>query len=68
MKPYVRLAYGLILAGTALFMLERYGLDRLHGTDGVHLAPTLWTALVLAPIALIVGGCLVFMVGRIRRL
>lgn len=70
MKPYMRLAYGLILFGIGLFMLERFGLTTLSGPnhDAVHLDPTLLSAMVIAPVVLVLAGCLVFMVGKMRRL
>ncbi len=67
MKPYVKLASTLVLAGMSLFMLERYGLGRVS-QDGLHLAGWLVTAMILIPLGLIGAGCLTFVVGRIRRL
>ncbi|SFZ81401.1 hypothetical protein SAMN02983003_0479 [Devosia enhydra] len=69
MKPYMRWAYGLILFGLGLFMLERFGLSTLSGPQhaGVHLDPNLLSAMVIAPIALVFAGCIVFMVGKMRR-
>lgn len=69
MKPYVKLASSLVLFGMALFTLERYGLGKLEGADrAVHLDPNLLSILVIAPIALVVAGALVFVVGKMRRL
>jgi hypothetical protein len=65
MKPYVRLAYTLVLIGMGIFTLERLGLSQL---SGLHLAGWLVSVLVIAPVALILAGGLVFMVGRMRRL
>ena len=69
MKPYMRLAYGLILFGLGLFMLERFGLSTLSGPQhsGVHIDPNLLSAMVIAPVALVMAGCIVFMVGKMRR-
>ena len=69
MKPYVKLASTLVLLGMGMFTLEQYGLGRLNApAHSMHIDPTLLSLLVLAPMALIVGGALVFVVGRIRRL
>ena len=68
-KPYVKLASTLVLLGMGLFMLEQYGLSRAEGTaHQIHLDANLLTLFVLAPIALVAAGALVFVVGRIRRL
>lgn len=68
MKPHVKLAYLLIVAGMGIFMLERYGLGTLtQNGDKPHLGGFLLGALALAPIVLIVAGCLVFAVGSMRR-
>ena len=67
MKPYVKLASGLVLGGMGLFTLERYGLGRVN-PEGLHLAGWVVTAMILVPLALIGAGCVTFMVGRIRRL
>ncbi len=70
MKPYVKLASGLVLVGMGLFSLEQFGLDRLAGPDhtGLKLDGTVLSALVIAPIALVAAGAVVFMVGKMRRL
>ena len=69
MKPYVKLASSLVLVGSGLFGVERYGLDRLEGPQrSFHLDGTVLSILVLAPLALIVAGAIVFMVGKLRRL
>ena len=65
MKPYVKLAYTLVIVGMAIFFFERYGLSQMAG---VHLAGWLISILVIAPVALILSGCAIFMVGRMRRL
>ena len=69
MKPYVKLASTLVLVGTGLFSLEQFDLGRLEGTaHNVPLDGMLLSILVLAPIALVVAGAVVFMVGKLRRL
>ena len=65
-KPYVKLAGTLVMLGMAIFFFERYGLN--HMQQGTHLAGWLISPLVIAPVLLIVSGCLVFLVGRLRRL
>lgn len=68
-KPYVKLASTLVLLGMGLFTLEQYGLARLDApAHSMHIDANVLSLLVLVPIALIVGGALVFVVGRIRRL
>jgi hypothetical protein len=65
-KPYMKLAGTLVMLGMAIFFFERYGLSNMqHGT---HIAGWLISVLVLAPVALVVTGCLVFIVGKMRRL
>ncbi|HEY9011381.1 MAG TPA: hypothetical protein VIN06_10205 [Devosia sp.] len=68
-KPYVKLAYGLIIAGMAIFMLERFGLSNMSGPNHtpLHLDGTLLSIMVIAPVVLVVAGCLTFMVGRMLR-
>ncbi len=69
MKPYVKLASTLVLVGTGLFSLERFGLDRLEGPQrSVHLDGTVLSILVLAPVVLVIAGAIIFMVGKMRRL
>jgi hypothetical protein len=65
MKPYLKLAYTLVAIGGAIFFFERYGLSQMQG---VHLAGWLITILVIAPVALVLSGLAVFVVGRLRRL
>ena len=68
-KPYIKLASTLVLLGMGLFTLERYGLTRMEEPGHpLHLDGTLLSLLVIVPLALIIGGALVFVVGRIRRL
>lgn len=64
-KPYVKLAGTLVGLGMAIFFFERYGLSRM---TGVHLAGWLISAMVIAPVALVLSGCTIFVVGRMRRL
>jgi hypothetical protein len=69
MKPYVKLASTLVLIGTGLFSLERFGLGRLEGADhSIHIDGTVLSLLVIAPLALVLAGALVFVVGKMRRL
>jgi len=65
MKPYLKFAYTLVGLGMAIFFFERYGLSQM---PGVQLAGWLISILVIAPVVLILTGCAVFMVGRMRRL
>jgi len=68
-KPHVKLAGTLVLLGMSLFMLERFGLDWMTGPSRtpVHLDSTLLSIMVIVPIALVIGGCLVFAVGSVLR-
>lgn len=68
-KPHVKLAYGLIIAGMAIFMLERFGLSNMSGPNHtpLHLDGTLLSLMVIAPVALILAGCVTFMVGSMLR-
>lgn len=68
MKPYLKLAYTLIIVGMGLFMAERYGLSELSKNGSLHLDGTLLSILVIAPILLVLAGCVVFMIGKMRRL
>ena len=68
-KPYMKLALGLVVVGMGLFSLEQFGLGKLEGADhSFHLDGTVLSLLVLAPIALVAAGAIVFMVGKMRRL
>ena len=69
-KPYMKLAYTLIIIGMGIFALERYGLSNMSGAgqSGMHMDGTLLSILVIAPVVLVVAGCVVFMVGKMRRL
>lgn len=68
-KPYIKLAGTLVFLGAGIFTLERFGLSQFSG-NGQHLQldGTLLSILVLAPLALVVSGALVFIVGKMRRL
>ena len=69
MKPYVKLASTLVLVGSGLFTLERYGLQRIEEPGHpLHIDPTLLSLMVLVPIGLVIAGAVVFLVGRMRRL
>lgn len=69
MKPYVKLASTLVLVGSGLFTLERYGLQRIEEPGHpLHIDPTLLSLMVLVPIGLVVAGAVIFLVGRMRRL
>jgi hypothetical protein len=64
-KPYVKLAGALVGFGMAIFFFERYGLSQMHD---VHLAGWLISTMVIAPVTLVLAGCVVFVFGRMRRL
>jgi hypothetical protein len=66
MKSYVKLAYTLIILGMAIFTFERYGIQTLNGGTAPHLPGLLLSVLVLAPVILVISGCAVFAVGRMR--
>jgi hypothetical protein len=69
MKPYLKLAYTLVILGMGIFAFERFGLAEIAGpTHQLHLDGTLLAILVIAPAVLIGAGCLVFMFGKMRRL
>ena len=68
-KPYVKLAQTLIVIGMGIFALERLGLSQMTGSgQKMHLDGTLLSVLVIAPVVLVVAGCLIFMIGKMRRL
>ena len=69
-KPYVKLAQTLIIVGMGIFALERLGLSQMAGPGRtpVHLDGTVLSLLVIAPVVLVLAGCLVFMIGKMRRL
>ena len=68
-KPYVKLASTLVVVGMGLFSLEQFGLGKLEGPDhAFHLDPTVLSAMVIVPIALVGAGAVVFVVGKMRRL
>lgn len=68
-KPHIKLAGTLVMLGMSIFMLERFGLNWMSGSSRtpVHLDQTVMSVLVIAPVALVVGGCLVFAVGSMLR-
>jgi hypothetical protein len=68
-KPSTKLAGTLVLLGMSLFMLERFGLDwiRKPGNGSGHIDGTVLSVLVVAPLLLIAGGCIVFVVGAMLR-
>jgi len=69
MKPYVKLASSLVVIGMGLFSVEQYGLGKLEGdSHSLHLDGTILSIMVLAPLALIVAGAVIFVVGKMRRL
>lgn len=68
-KPYVKLASTLVLLGMGLFTLEQYGLSRMEEPGHpLHLGEMILSLLVIAPLALIAVGALVFVFGKMRRL
>jgi hypothetical protein len=68
-KPYAKIAGGLVMFGMSLFMLERFGLNWMRGPghSGGHIDGTVLSVLVAAPLVLIAGGCVVFVVGAMLR-
>ncbi|MHB1109009.1 MAG: hypothetical protein ACYCZU_01620 [Devosia sp.] len=69
MKPYLKLAYTLIIIGMGIFAFERFGLSEIAGPNqSLHLDGALLSILVIAPAALVVAGVMVFMFGKVRRL
>jgi heme/copper-type cytochrome/quinol oxidase subunit 2 len=68
-KPYIKLAWTLVVLGMSLLAFERFGLMEFAGQGGkLQLDENIWSILVIAPVVLIIAGCIVFMVGRMRRL
>jgi hypothetical protein len=68
-KPYVKIASTLVLVGMGIFTLERFGLQQAESPgQQLHLGSTLLSLLVLVPVAMVVAGALVFVVGKMRRL
>lgn len=68
-KPYMKLASTLVVLGMGLFSLEQFGLGKLEGPNhAVHLDSTLLSLMVIVPLALMVGGAVVFLYGKMRRL
>jgi TM2 domain-containing membrane protein YozV len=68
MKPYVRLAATLVMTGAGIFGLERFGLGEVKTFFGGRIDPTILSILVIVPMVMIIGGGLVFLIGRMRRL
>ncbi|MEO8759115.1 MAG: hypothetical protein ABI398_15345 [Devosia sp.] len=69
MKPYVKLASTLVVVGMGLFSVEQFGLGKIEGPGhSIHLDGTVLSILVLAPIALVAAGAVVFVVGKMRRM
>ena len=69
MKPYVKLASTLVVVGMGLFSLEQFGLGKLEGQGhAVPIDGTVLSLMVIAPIALVATGAVVFMIGKMRRL
>jgi len=66
-KPYVRLSGTLVMVGAGLFALERYGLSEAKAYFG-SIDPNILSVLVILPVAMIIAGALIFMIGRMRRL
>ena len=67
-KPYAKVAGSLVLLGMSLFMLERFGLNWMRGPNGNgHIDGNVLSVLVAAPLLLIAGGCVVFVVGAMLR-
>ena len=69
MKPYVKLASTLVVVGMGLFSVEQFGLGKIEGPGhSIHLDGTVLSILVLAPVALVAAGAVVFVVGKMRRM
>lgn len=69
MKPYVKLASTLVVVGMGLFSVEQFGLGKIEGPGhAIHLDGTVLSILVLAPVALVAAGAVVFVVGKMRRM
>lgn len=69
MKPYLKLAYTLIIIGMGIFAFERFGLTEIAGPGrSLHLDGTQLAILVITPVVLVAAGCLVFVFGKMRRL
>lgn len=68
-KPYLRWAWGLVFSGAIIFGLERFGLSEFSKPGrSLNLDPNLVSILAIAPVLLVVAGCVIFVVGRMRRL
>ena len=71
-KSYVKLAATLVVTGMGLFSIERFILAKPAtasggASGGMIVDPTVLSILAIVPLALIVSGALVFIVGRMRR-
>lgn len=66
-KPYLRLSGTLVMVGAGLFALENYGLTEAKAYFG-SIDPNILSVLVILPVAMIVAGAVIFMIGRMRRL
>lgn len=62
--PTLKLAGALVGLGMAIFFFERYGLSQM---PGAHLSGWLISAMVIAPVVLVLSGCVVFVFSRMRR-
>lgn len=69
MKPHAKLAATLVTLGIGLFTIERLVLDGLREANGApgHIDGTLLSLMVLVPVALVLAGGIVFMLGAVRR-
>lgn len=67
MKPHVKLAFSLVLFGSGLIALERYGLAEWQTAAMGSIDSTLLSVMLLVPVGLIVAGGLVFVIGAMRR-
>ncbi len=68
MKPHAKLAATLVTLGIGLFTVERLVLDGLREANGTgHIDGTLLSLMVLVPVALVLAGGIVFMLGAVRR-
>jgi hypothetical protein len=67
-KPYIKLAGTLASIGVGLFFIERFGLAELSHNGTMHIDGTILSLMVIVPIALVLAGAVVFMVGKMRRL
>lgn len=66
-KNYNKLAWTLVVIGMSIFAVERFGLSELGKSGALSLPEWLLSVLIIAPVLLVLAGCVVFMVGRMRR-